>query len=221
MSETPSTRNPKRQRKKEGAQARRAAELAALRRQQRNRRIVRVGVLLGVAVAAVLLVSWLGGDDDEEPVATDATTTTASTSTTAAGEVTPLTCEPPSGENADLTTEPTVTVPEAPATELACQDLVVGDGEEVVSATDVVQVHYIGARQEDGEVFESSHGGEPATFGLDGVIRGWTQGIPGMKVGGRRMLTIPAELAYGDDDPSRPTGTLVFVIDLLDVNPEP
>jgi peptidylprolyl isomerase len=226
VSDSPSTRTPKRQRKKEGAQARRAAQVAALKRQQRNRRFVRVAVLAVIAVAAILLISWLGGDDESD-VATDDTTTTTvaeeSTTTTTAAPVpaTPLTCSGPSGENTDMAAEPTVTVPDAPATELTCQDLVVGDGEEVLNTNDRVQVNYIGARQEDGEVFESSFGSEPATFGLDEVISGWTEGIPGMKVGGRRMLTIPADMAYGDDPSSgRPTGTLVFIIDLLAINPD-
>jgi peptidylprolyl isomerase len=223
MSEA-SNRNPKRQRQKEGAQARRAAELAALRRQQRNRRFVRVGLLAGVAVAAVLLISFLGGDDDDEPVATDETSTTTiaeetTTSTTAVPiPATPLTCDAPSGENTDMATKPTVAVPDEPAAELTCQDLVVGTGDEVLNSNDVVQVHYVGVAQSDGLEFDASWGGEPATFPLDGVIAGWTQGIPGMKVGGRRVLTIPAELAYGED--GEPGGTLVFIVDLLAVNPD-
>jgi peptidylprolyl isomerase len=229
VSDAPPTRNPKRQRKKEGAQARRAAELAALRKQQRNRRMVRIGLLAVVAVAAVFLISWLGGDDDEQPVATEGTTTTIAedgTSTTVAAEpITPLTCEGPSGENTDLAAKPTITVPEAPATELTCQDLVVGDGDEALNATDVVQVEYVGVGQASGEEFDSSWDADepPAEFALNGVIEGWTNGIPGMKVGGRRLLTIPGALAYGPQgNPSAnigPDETLVFVVDLIAVNP--
>jgi peptidylprolyl isomerase len=228
VSTVPPTRNPKRQRKKEGAQARRAAELAALRKQQRNRRIVRIGLLAVVAVAAVLLISVLGGDD-EEPVATEDTTTTvasdASTTTAAPIPATPLTCEGPSGENTDLAAKPTVPLPEAPATELTCQDLVVGTGDEALNTNDVVQVEYVGVGQASGEEFDSSWDADepPAEFSLDGVIDGWTQGIPGMKVGGRRLLTIPGSLAYGaQGNPSAgigPDETLVFVVDLIAVNP--
>lgn len=223
MSEStvPPSRNPKRQRQKEGAQARRAAELAALRRQQRNRRVIRIALIAVVAVAVLALVSFLG--DDDEPVATDETTSTTvagestTTSTVAPIPATPLTCEPPSGENTDLATKPTVSVPDAPATELTCRDLVVGDGDEVLNSNDVVQVHYVGVQQSNGEEFDSSWArDEPATFGLDGVIAGWTEGIPGMKVGGRRLLTIPEDKAYQGGDPN---GTLVFVVDLLAVNP--
>jgi peptidylprolyl isomerase len=228
VSTAPPTRNPKRQRKKEGAQARRAAEVAALRRQQRNRRIIRFAVIGVVVVAAVVLWSVIGGDDDE-PVATEDTTTTvasdASTTTVAPIAATPLTCEGPSGENTDLTVKPTITVPEAPATELTCQDLVVGTGDEVLNSNDFVQVEYVGVGQVSGEEFDSSWDPDepPAEFTLDGVIDGWTQGIPGMKVGGRRLLTIPGAVAYGPQgNPSAgigPDETLVFVVDLVAVNP--
>lgn len=227
MSDAPPTRNPKRQRKKEGAQARRAAEMAALRRRQRNRRIVRVAVLAGLALAVIVFFSLRGGDDEETASTdTDTTETTAdATSTTVAPEpATPLTCDPPSGENTDMDTKPTPSVPSAPATELTCQDLVVGDGEEVVNANDTVTVHYVGVAQSNGKEFDASWDGEPATFSLTGVISGWTEGIPGMKVGGRRLLTIPGDKAYGpagNPPDIGPNDTLVFIVDLLEVNPSP
>lgn len=221
MSDGPPTRNPKRQRKKEGAQARRAAQVAALRRQQRKRRIVRIGVIAVVALAFVLLIGGLGGDDGDD-TASDTTTTTdaaeATTTTVTPVPATPLECAPPTGENTDLETKPTVSVPDEPATELSCIDLVVGDGDEVLNVTDTVEVQYVGVSQSDGEEFDSSWDrGQTATFPLQGVIDGWTEGIPGMKVGGRRLLVIPADLAYGDE--GDPSGTLVFVVDLLAVNP--
>ncbi len=229
MSDAPPTRNPKRQRKKEGAQARRAAEMAALRRQQRNRRIVRAAIFAGIALAVIVFFSMRGGDGDDEQTAstdTETTETTASDSTTtvAPEPATPLTCEPPSGENTEMTTKPTPPVPEAPATELTCQDLVVGDGDEVVNANDTVTVHYVGVAQSNGKEFDASWGGEPATFSLTGVIAGWTEGIPGMKVGGRRLLTIPGDKAYGpagNPPDIGPDDTLVFIVDLLEVNPGP
>lgn len=228
MSDAPPSRNPKRQRQKEGAQARRAAQVAALRRQQRNRRFIRIGMILLVSLGAVLLISALGGGDDDDPVATEDTTSTSATddgaTTTTAVPIpaTPLTCAPPTGENTDLTTKPTAPVPPEPVTELACADLVVGEGDEVLNSNDTVEVQYVGVSQSTGEEFDSSWDrGETASFNLQSVIPGWTQGIPGMKVGGRRVLTIPADLAYGEDPSSgRPTGTLVFVIDLLAVNPD-
>lgn len=87
--------------------------------------------------------------------------------------------------------------PVASVTELQVIDLEVGSGAEVKPG-DVVTVDYTGALAADGTIFQSSLDiGQPATFGLDEVIRGWTEGIPGMKVGGKRRLVIPAEKAYG------------------------
>ena len=221
MSDAPPTRTPKRQRKKEGAQARRAAEMAALRRRQRNRRIVRFAVMAVVAVAVVLFFSIRGGDDAEETASTDTETTETTDTTVAPVAATPPTCEPPSGEHTDMTAKPTPEVPDAPATELTCQDLVVGDGEEVRNSNDTVTVHYVGVAQSTGEEFDSSWGGEPATFPLTGVIAGWTEAIPGMKVGGRRLLTVPGDKAYGPSGGQGigPNETLVFIVDLLEVNP--
>ena len=226
METTPPTRNPKRQRKKEGAQARRAAELAALHRQRRNRRMVRFGVIAVVAIAAVFAWSWAGGDDEDdadEAATTETTEATESTDTTAVdAEVAAPTCDAPSGENTDMTQKPEVAAPDAPATELACQDLVVGDGAEVTSPSATVTVHYVGVGQQSKQEFDASWGGEPATFTLDGVIAGWTQGMIGMKEGGRRLLTIPGDLAYGPSGraPSiGPDETLVFVVDLIEIAP--
>jgi peptidylprolyl isomerase len=72
-----------------------------------------------------------------------------------------------------------------------------------------------------GQKFDSSWDrGQPIEFGLDQVIAGWTQGVPGMKIGGRRVLVIPADLAYGQNPPPgsgiEPGEPLVFVIDLVD-----
>ena len=103
--------------------------------------------------------------------------------------------------------------------ELAINDLVVGDGQEA-PANSVVNVHYLGVEYETGEEFDSSWGrGESIEFPLNRLIAGWQQGIPGMKVGGRRQLICPPELAYGPAGSGhRLSGkTLVFVIDLLGV----
>ena len=106
-----------------------------------------------------------------------------------------------------------------PPTNLVVADLVVGDGAEAVPGAQVL-VHYLGVDFETGEEFDASwNRGEPIEFPLRGLIQGWQDGIPGMKVGGRRQLTIPPELAYGPAGAGhRLSGrTLVFVIDLLAV----
>lgn len=113
----------------------------------------------------------------------------------------------------------------APVTELQSIDLTEGTGETVNPGASVT-VHYTGAYVLNGEIFESSHDrGQPISFGLDEVIAGWTQGVPGMKVGGKRRLIIPGELAYGEapegytpGSTGRPMGPLVFDIELIGVD---
>jgi peptidylprolyl isomerase len=102
---------------------------------------------------------------------------------------------------------------------LVIEDVVVGDGAEAVPGG-TVTVHYVGVDYDTGEEFDSSwNRGESIEFPLRGLIQGWQDGIPGMKVGGRRRLTIPPEQAYGPEGAGhRLSGkTLIFIIDLLDV----
>ncbi|MBS9532313.1 FKBP-type peptidyl-prolyl cis-trans isomerase [Mycobacterium sp. M1] len=114
--------------------------------------------------------------------------------------------------------KPQVTVPTGPAPdELVIEDIVVGDGAEAVPGG-VVNVHYVGVEYDTGAEFDSSwNRGETIEFPLDGLIAGWQDGIPGMKVGGRRQLVIPPLLAYGPAGAGHQLSgkTLVFVIDLL------
>ncbi|GAB2484110.1 FKBP-type peptidyl-prolyl cis-trans isomerase [Jatrophihabitans fulvus] len=102
--------------------------------------------------------------------------------------------------------------------ELVINDLTVGDGAEAKPG-DRVEVHYVGVEFDTGEEFDASwNRGQSIEFPLQGLIQGWQEGIPGMKVGGRRQLIIPPHLAYGPPGGHRLGGkTLVFVIDLLDV----
>jgi peptidylprolyl isomerase len=106
-----------------------------------------------------------------------------------------------------------------PPADLTIEDIVVGEGAEA-KAGDTVEVHYVGVEFRSGEEFDASwNRGESIEFPLRGLIQGWQEGIPGMKVGGRRQLTIPPEKAYGPAGAGhRLSGkTLVFVIDLLAV----
>lgn len=104
--------------------------------------------------------------------------------------------------------------------ELQIIDTVVGDGEEVQPGA-TVTAHYTGALCKDGTIFQSSHDfGDPISFPLDRVIAGWTQGVPGMKVGGTRRLVIPSPLAYGSVRAAAnipPNSDLVFDIELVAV----
>ncbi|RVW00786.1 peptidylprolyl isomerase [Rhodococcus xishaensis] len=125
-----------------------------------------------------------------------------------------------------MSTKPEIEFQEGPApAELAVKDIVVGEGPEATPGAKV-EVHYVGVDFDSGEEFDSSWSrGESIAFPLQGLIAGWQEGIPGMRVGGRRQLTIPPELAYGPAGGGHQLSgkTLVFVIDLLDVvvPPEP
>lgn len=102
--------------------------------------------------------------------------------------------------------------------ELQIIDLVEGTG-ETVPENATITAHYTGALCKDGTIFQSSHDfGKPVTFGLNQVIKGWTQGVPGMKVGGTRRLIIPSALAYGSARAASnipPNSDLVFDIELV------
>ncbi len=109
--------------------------------------------------------------------------------------------------------------PVSDVTELKIEDLTVGTGAEATKDS-TVTAHYTGAIASTGKIFESSTNGEPATFALSQVIEGWKEGVPGMKVGGKRRLIIPAEKAYGAQSPSPDipaNSALVFDIELIGV----
>jgi len=99
-------------------------------------------------------------------------------------------------------------------------DIFEGTGAEVPAGA-TITAHYTGALCKNGIIFQSSHDfGKPITFGLSQVIRGWTDGVPGMKVGGMRRLVIPAAMAYGDRSPAAniPSNSdLVFDIELTSI----
>ena len=122
------------------------------------------------------------------------------------------------------TTKPEIDFPQGDAPDdLVIEDLAVGDGAEA-KAGDNISAHYVGVAFSTGEEFDSSWSrGAPLDFrlGVGRVIRGWDDGIAGMRVGGRRRLTIPASLAYGDRGAGgaiKPGETLIFVVDLVDAH---
>jgi len=137
----------------------------------------------------------------------------SSTTTAPAG---PKTCRP----FADTlpTGAPTVPIPTEPvSSSLVKQDLVTGSGAPVAPGS-TVTVQYIGVACSTGKIFDSSWAnGTPATFGLNSVIKGWTDGLPGMRAGGRRLLVIPPDQAYGTNGGGSigPNETLIFVVDMI------
>ena len=115
---------------------------------------------------------------------------------------------------------PTIGAPTGnPPTKLFTKDIIVGSGAEALP-TSTMTVHYTLMTWSNGKLIESSWtSGSPATFPLANVIVGWQQGIPGMKVGGRRLLVIPPDLGYGAQGggPIGPNETLIFVVDAIGV----
>ena len=137
----------------------------------------------------------------------------------------------PDGPGADVSRPPDVSTlldPERgdPPTQLGVEDVVEGDGPPAATG-DRLTVHYVGLRWSDGGPFDSSwERGTPFTveLGAGTVIPGWEQGLEGMRAGGRRILTIPPDLAYGDRGAGGVIGpgeTLVFVVDLVTREPAP
>jgi len=118
-------------------------------------------------------------------------------------------------------TKPEVTIPEGDApTDLVIEDLIVGDGQEATSGMSV-DVHYVGVSWSTGKQFDASWD-RGSTFqfrlGAKQVITGWDEGVAGMRLGGRRRLTIPPHMGYGARGAGgaiKPNETLVFVVDLL------
>jgi peptidylprolyl isomerase len=136
-------------------------------------------------------------------------------------EKTPVSTTGTTPTSGPLATEPTVTPPKSPApTTLVTKEIVKGTGPEA-KAGESVTVNYVGVLYKNGKVFDASWlRKEPFTFtlGEGQVIKGWDEGVVGMRVGGRRELIIPSELAYGKTgSPPKipPNSPLIFVVDLL------
>ena len=167
-----------------------------------NKTLIKVFAVLAVAAIVFASFTTLGGDDS--------VTGTSSESVAGLPAVT---------DNAGQA--PTITAPTGAApTTLESQDIIVGTGAEVL-ATSTLTVQYTLMTWSNGSVVETSWtGAQPATFPLSGVIQGWQQGLPGAKVGGRRLLVIPPDLGYGPkgSGPIGPNETLIFVVDIIGVS---
>ncbi len=205
----------KRDRQKAQRQARMAREAALARARERRRRAVTLVAGAAAAVLVVVLVVSRGGGGSTKVDASSSTTldSSADQSSAAGKPCVPVADPLPTGA-------PAVPVKVGPPpAKLVSEDLKVGAG-AVVGANDTVTVNYIGVACSTGKIFDSSYSrNQPASFPLTGVIKGWTDGIPNMKVGGQRLLGIPPEQAYGAQG-SPPTiapgETLWFVVEVVD-----
>ena len=164
--------------------------------------------------------SYLVGPEPAEPERAEAAPARAEPTR---AEPPPPAPEPP--RPAGLPAPPDVSAPPADAARtasgLASKVLSPGTGTTHPGPRDTVTVHYTGWRAEDGQMFDSSRRrGEPATFPLDGVIPGWTEGLQLMVQGEQRRLWIPGNLAY-DGQPGRPQGMLVFDVELISIRVTP
>ena len=170
-------------------------------------RTLPAALLVALALSAGLL-GGCGGDDAE----------TAATAT-----ATPAETPAPAPDNTDLSQKPTVPPPSGePPSRLVKEDIVKGKGKRA-SKGDNVTVQYVGVAYSTGQQFDASwDSGQPFPFELGAgmVIAGWDRGVAGMREGGRRMLTIPPDLAYGDagSPPTiGPNETLIFIVDMVKV----
>jgi peptidylprolyl isomerase len=174
----------------------------------------RLPILLACLLLAVFAAAC-GDDEDEASAPQETATATATPDAATVGEV------DAESISKDLKEKPEVAKPSGdPPTELQKVDIVKGKG-KAAKAGDTVSVQYVGNSWSTGTQFDASwdRGSEPFSFplGAGQVIPGWDQGVAGMKKGGRRLLVIPPELAYGAQSPSPdigPNETLIFVVDL-------
>ena len=182
-----------------------------------------IAARLLVPFAAVALIAAGCGSDNKsgsENTGSNAATTPAATST-AAPAPKATTGQVPAVKNAtDLSKKPEIATPSGnPPKTMLKKDLVVGKG-PAIKPGQLATVQYVGNSWSTGEQFDASWDrGQPFSFplGQGQVIQGWDKGVAGMKVGGRRVLVIPPDLAYGAQSPGPgigPNETLVFVVDL-------
>jgi peptidylprolyl isomerase len=176
--------------------------------------MTRLSMLLACLLLALFAAAC--GDDSEDQAAAPQETATAAPE--AEGSIDPASI------SKNLSRKPKITKPDgAPPAELVKADIVKGKG-RAARAGDLVSVQYVGNSWSTGTQFDASwdRGAEPFQFplGAGQVIAGWDQGVAGMRRGGRRLLVIPPDLAYGSESPSPdigPNETLIFVVDLEEI----
>lgn len=180
--------------------------------------LVRRAAALAAATALALALTACGGDDSDGEARDD----NPATSTSSADAGLPDWAPAIETDGDDVTGLDFTDTPE-PSDQLEVAVVKEGDGAEV-KAGDSITVHYYGSLYDSDEPFDESYsGGQPATFGIGvgQVIPGWDQGIPGVKVGSRIIMSIPADLAYGEQGspPVIPANApLYFVVDIISVD---
>lgn len=169
--------------------------------------VVLVFIMLGAILLGVNSMS-------DSKVSDSGSTNSGSTSGAGSGSALPVV-------TADAGQSPKITAPTGtPPAELTTSDIIVGTGAEVLP-TSTLTVHYVLMAWSTGQIIESSwDSGAPATFPLANVVEGWQKGLPGAKVGGRRLLILPPAMGYGaaGSGPVGPNETLIFAVDIIGVS---
>jgi peptidylprolyl isomerase len=171
----------------------------------KNPRII-IASILALALVALASLGVVGMNSSDTP------STSSSAASSADGSLPTV--------SANAGEVPQVGAPSGtPPAQLTTKDIIVGTGAEVLP-TSTLTVHYYLMAWSTGKVIESSWIGQPATFPLAQVVEGWQKGLPGAKVGGRRLLVLPPEMGYGaaGSGPIGPNETLIFVVDILGVS---
>ena len=165
------------------------------------------GALTAIAVCVALAIAGCGGEDS------------SSTETTSAAATAPTLDRP-----LPVRSKPTVTVPKGPApNRLVTKDLIVGKGPPAKQG-DEVSIQYVGVLHDTGDTFAETSWTRDGPFvfalGDPEVTVGWNRGIEGMRLGGRRLVTIPPRLGFGNQQAGAapPNSTLVYSIDLVDID---
>jgi hypothetical protein len=177
----------------------------AMQEQRRNTQRTITGIFLAILVAVAALIVW---NVVPKPVP---------------AAIKPKAClTPPKGQPTNGAAPPVVTTkPTVLAGNLQYIDMVVGCGDAIPDGTATITANYTGWVQGGAKFDSSVDRGQPAQFALTGVIKGWTQGLVGMKIGGVRRLIIPGDLAYGANPPTGsnipPNATLIFDVSLVSI----
>jgi len=200
-----------------------AAKARARQMQKRRQALTVGGTAVAVLALLVGLIVWIGHSSSQPSTASSASSAAANPSATAAASADPTESSAafppvPAGADPALSKKPAVKAGAGTVTRLKTTTLIQGTGAAVQSGQ-TVNVNYVGATYADGKEFDSSWSRSQAfsfPIGAGNVIKGWDQGLIGVKVGSRVQLDIPADLAYGDNPSGgQPAGALRFVVDVL------
>ncbi len=212
----PTAKSKSGQRRQKLEEQRRAEEAA----RRRKTTLGIIGLVVGLVVLIGIAVVFAGQDDEADPGSDTAAPPAATAGATPGSNASSGDVAKAPKVTGGFGEKPVIAKPAGdPPTTLIVKDLKVGEGEPVTDTAKSYLWNYAGVSWSDGQTFDSSFDrGESIAFSLDQVIPGWREGLIGIKPGGRRLLVIPPDQAYGEagSPPAvGPNETLVFVVDLI------